>query len=239
MIPMWSRLFAIGLIVLPGVGLAQTKPEQPIHTTLCEILKTPDQFNFKMVQFRATIHVGFEASWLSDASCPASVHYTFEGDSFTTGHEGEEYAFVPVVRDPRNESRIIPSPDLDFTFDPLNPLSPKWKLHWKPVTTAPSVAVEQDAAFEKMWKYLNQRVPYSNGKRCFDCPLYEVTVTVVGRFDHKDSPMVAFRSSDAGIVIYQFGGFGHLGAALSQIVVQSVSDVVAKPIDPSVYEKKK
>lgn len=234
--PMCRGLFAVCIIVLPGVGLTQTKPEEPIHTTLCEILKAPEQFNFKMLQFRASIHAGFEASWLSDGSCAASVHYTYESDCFISGHEGEEYAFVPVVRDPQNGSRAIPSPDLESTFDPLNPLL--LKLRWKPVKTAPSVIVKKDAAFEKMEKYLNQRVPYSNGKRCFNCPLYEVNATIVGRFDHKDSPLVAFRSIETGLVTSQFGGFGHLGAALSQIVVQSVSDVVAKPIDPSVYEKK-
>jgi hypothetical protein len=233
---MWSGLFAIGFIVLPGVGLAQTKSEEPIHTTLCEILKAPEKFNFKMVQFRAAIHVAFEASWLSDGSCAASVHYTYESDPFTSGHEGQEYAFVPRVRDPQNGSWAIPT-DLESTLDPQNPLF--LKLRWKPVKTAPLVTVKRDAAFERMEKYLSERVPYSNGKRCFDCPLYEVNATIVGRFDHKDSPVVVFRSTETGLVTSEFGGFGHLGAALSQIVLQSVSDVVAEPIAPSVYEEKK
>ena len=235
--PVCSGVVAVCLVVLPGFAVAQVNADEPIKTTLCEIVKEPEHFNFTMVQFRAKIHAGFETSWLSDGSC--SVYFTYGSDAFTKGHEGQEYAFVPVVRDPQNPSRLVPDPHLEFTFDPLNPLSPRWTLHWKPVGTPPWVTLRRDAAFEKMEKYIGERVEYRNGKSCFYCSAYEVSATVVGRFDHMESPMVAFGSIETGMVTYQLVGFGHLNAALSQVVLKSVSDVVVKPIDPSVYEKER
>jgi len=63
--------------------------------------------------------------------------------------------------------------------------------------------------------------------------------TVTGRFDHSDSPLVAFRTGTTRKVSYHSAGFGHLNGALSQLVVQSVSDVVAIPIDPGIYENER
>jgi hypothetical protein len=45
---------------------APIQPDQPIKTTLCEIMKEPDRFNGRMVQFRASVYFGFEASLLRD-----------------------------------------------------------------------------------------------------------------------------------------------------------------------------
>jgi hypothetical protein len=63
-----------------------------------------------------------------------------------------------------------------------------------------------------------------------------VVATITGRFDHSDTPLAAFRNEKTGSVKYHFAGFGHLNAALSQLVMQSVSEVVATPIDPATYK---
>ena len=44
---------SITLAVLPGVGFAQVKADEPIKTTLCELVSEPERFNGKMVQVRA------------------------------------------------------------------------------------------------------------------------------------------------------------------------------------------
>jgi hypothetical protein len=55
-----AAVTACGMLVLSrGVVVGQTTVAEPIHTTLCAIVKAPEQFNFKMVHFRATIHAGF------------------------------------------------------------------------------------------------------------------------------------------------------------------------------------
>lgn len=50
--------------------------------------------------------------------------------------------------------------------------------------------------------------------------------------------MVSVRLRASGVRTHGVG-FGHLNAALSRLVIQSVTDVVAAPIDVSVYEKDK
>jgi len=64
---------AISLVVLPGVGLALVKADEPIKTTLCDLVKEPERFNGKMVEVRATVFYGFEASLLRDKSCSADI----------------------------------------------------------------------------------------------------------------------------------------------------------------------
>src|SRR6266568_1977634 len=75
---------AITLAVFPGVGFAQTKADEPIKMTLCELVKEPERFNGKMVHVRAAIVTGFEASLLRDDSCSASIWLAGPGATYTT-----------------------------------------------------------------------------------------------------------------------------------------------------------
>lgn len=45
-----------------------------VHTSLCELVKEPDRFNGKLVQFRAEVSRDFERSVVLDDSCAANVH---------------------------------------------------------------------------------------------------------------------------------------------------------------------
>jgi hypothetical protein len=47
---------------------AQSKPEKPIETTVCEIVKAPQQFEGKRVQVRARLWSDFHAYWMNDAA---------------------------------------------------------------------------------------------------------------------------------------------------------------------------
>jgi hypothetical protein len=59
--------------LVSGLSFGQSTLDEPIKTTLCELLKEPERFNGKMVQFRAVVFYGFEASLLRDDSCSAEV----------------------------------------------------------------------------------------------------------------------------------------------------------------------
>ena len=78
--------------------------------------------------------------------------------------------------------------------------------------------------------YLSKLYIQKNGSECDRCPLYAVTVDATGRFDHVDKittpPEQRLRV-----------GFGHMNGHESQLVLESVSNVVASPIDPSLYER--
>jgi hypothetical protein len=86
--------------------------------------------------------------------------------------------------------------------------------------------------------YLGKKLRVGEDRRiCYHCPLYEVTATMTGRIDHLETHMVAVRFRPGAAMRTYFVGFGHLNAALTRLALQSVSDVIAKPIDPSVYKK--
>jgi len=95
-----------------------------------------------------------------------------------------------------------------------------------------SVTLEDDETFRKMRDFLSkQYVPKDKSSFCIGCPLYQVTITAIGRFDHIER--------DPNTPIFKRQGFGHLNAFESQLVLQSVKDLEAQPIDTSLYEKKK
>jgi hypothetical protein len=65
--------------------------------------------------------------------------------------------------------------------------------------------------------------------------MYSVTATMTGRFEH--ASLKAIRDTSNKIEIIEPVGFGHMTMWDSQLVLQSVSDVVAKPVDGTVNEK--
>jgi hypothetical protein len=199
-------------------------------------VKDPARFNGRFIEVRAKVISSMEFGGLQDDTCSAWVHLSYTSDTYLADHQGDEYAFVPVVRDPKNQNSL--------RWNPALPKPAKWDsdhpppdLKWKRVQTPRPVVRKEDEEDRKLSKYVAEKFIRSNGERCWSCPLYKVTATITGRFDHSNTPLVAIRSKK--LVDYKSAGFGHLGAALSQLVVESVSDVVAEPIDPSLYEKNK
>jgi hypothetical protein len=98
--------------------------------------------------------------------------------------------------------------------------------------TDTSIVVRQDDDYRRMIDFISKRYEPTGGPTatvCINCPLFSVTATVIGRFEHimkEPGP-----SADA------LAGFGPLKSYDSQLVLQSVSEVVATPVDRSVYEK--
>lgn len=78
--------------------------------------------------------------------------------------------------------------------------------------------VVQDQDF----KTFHERLTARSGRRY----LYEVTATLTGRFDAVDTAICP----DGKHQCPKQNGFGHLGMSSFRLVIQSVSDVVAKPI---------
>lgn len=69
-------------------------------------------------------------------------------------------------------------------------------------------------------EYADTKFKWSDGGRCQDCPLYRILVTAEGRFDYF-----------AGKADASFTG----DLPLLRFALQSVSNVAATPIDPSIY----
>jgi len=94
---------------------------------------------------------------------------------------------------------------------------------------------KQDHNYRAFRKYSDAKFKWPDGGRCQDCPLYRILVTADGRFDYFASQTVAVRANPAEKAV----GISAGDLPLLRFVLQSVSDVAATPIDPSVYSEKK
>jgi hypothetical protein len=209
------RIVTLCVAVLPGVAFGQMGGGEPIKTTICELKQTPEEFNGKMVRVRATVVSRFEWGGLHDRACDAYLLSDDDRFPALSGRTGE-YAFIRSPLDVEHPERLI----------------------WNPIHLPPPVRVDKDESYSQYESYVLQKFKRRDGSLCFDCPLFEINVTVVGRFDHLEQQMVAVRDNRREKPNAYMAGFGHLNASLSRLVWQSVTDVVAKPIDPAVYEKK-
>jgi len=98
---------------------------------------------------------------------------------------------------------------------------------------ADPLVLRQDAQFRKFHSYLTAQYRF---KGCFnwDCYRHNVAASLTRRFDAVKTELCPDGKSRCCVG----PGFGHLGMFCTRLVIQSVSDVVAKQIDRSVYENR-
>lgn len=173
-----------------------------VGTTLCELAARPERFNDELVQIRATVVRGMESTILFDATCNARV--SLADPSKDRRHVGE-YAFIQSKDDVKHPTRL------------------RWRRPAAPVTLL------QDDAYKRFGNLLMADRPQTPGVLCVACPLNSVTATFIGRFEH--ASMTAIKGRSGRIEVVQPIGFGHLNMWDSQLVLQSVSDIVAKRVD--------
>jgi hypothetical protein len=210
------RCFILAILALESsAGFGQTKPDEPVKATLCEIIREPERFNGKPVQVRSEFVSKFEWTGLVDENCAAKVqtggHHVLDDLKPNDG----EYAFTTATDDRTHPER----------------------LRWKPIQLPHSLHLNEDEAYKTFRKYADAKFRWKDGGTCLDCPLYRITATVVARFDHFETQTVAERLNSA---TKAFGhSAGEPNAPLSRFVLQGVSDVTAIPVDPSVYSEPK
>jgi len=214
---MFSGSSVVCLVLVASSWAADA--DDPIATSLCEILKNPEQFDGKIVRVRATVVLAFETSLLKDNGCGsnASVWASWEDDPTS------------------------PTPDVEYAYlksraDLQNPAS----LRWNPVESYPRIKLKADSEAKKCGTYANLRFRPRHGKLCVDgCPSYSVTATFTGRLDFHDRLKAYRYPNDNRKVWSKESGFGHLGAWDERLVVESVSEVVVVKNDPELYQRKK
>ncbi len=112
------------------------------------------------------------------------------------------------------------------------------KLAWKPVPALQPIVLRRDKAYRRCWKLVDKQCKVRGSKS--PCHGYQVMATFTGRFDYSDGRLIVTRdAASRRIVGIGATRFGHLGGWNSQLVVQSVSDVVAETIERSEYKKDK
>jgi hypothetical protein len=167
-----------------------------------------------MIQNRAKLMSRFEWGGIIDESCSAKL--LVDGLDNALYRRKGEFAFI-------NSPDDLKRPNL---------------LKWKPSETPHPVQMRVDDSYRTLERYVSQKLRWKDGSICFSCPLYDAIATMIGRFEHLETQMVAVRADSQAKPTTYMAGFGHLNASRSRLVMQSVSDVVVNPIDPSVYEKK-
>jgi|SRR5579862_424179 len=190
--------------------------DEPIRTTVCQLMKMPVQFNGKIVQIRAEYVSTFQWAGFVDESCSAKLQVGVFHVLDNLKPEQGEYAFTRA-----DDANTHPE-----------------RLNWKPIQPPRPVQLNQDANYRTFQKYTDTKFRWPDGETCHDCPLYQINVTATGRFDYFETQTVAVRANPAT------KAFGHssgddFNAPLSRLVLQSVADVLATPIDPAVYTERK
>jgi hypothetical protein len=186
----------------------QSDVAAPLKTSVCELLKSPDRFNGRIVEVRAKFLGRFEWSGLVDANCAGYLLADNEEFPGLSGKSGE-YAFLPSFR------------ELDYPDG----------LDWKPIALPRPVRLVKNAAYQQF-----DDAARKNPMR--GAPLFDITITVVGRFDHLPQQMVAIRENRREKPRPYMAGFGHLNASLNRLVWQSVSDVSVVPSPAQADDKK-
>ena len=174
--------------MLPIVAFGQMKSDEPVKTTVCEIVRSPALFNGKIITLRGPIQIAFENFGLSVSECT---------------EKKMDYVWLEYGRGPKRQPTIWCCGDM---------------------VPRDSSVLLQDTEFRRFHHYITAE---KKAKGCHNCYLYQVTATLTGRFDAVEP--------EPGVLC----GFGHLGMACGRLVILAISDVVAHPVDPAVYETEK
>jgi hypothetical protein len=158
---------------------------------------------------------GFEVFTLADKACGSDFRIWLDVTD-SPPSAATEYASISSVADAKHPE----------------------KLTWVAIEKRLPVTLNHDAEVKKLESYLTKEFTPERGSRCVGCPLYSVTVTITGRFDHSDRRLKAFRDKNGKIVGFGAVAYGHLGAWQSRLVMGSVSEITATKIDPSIYKSR-
>jgi hypothetical protein len=178
---------------------------QAVDTTVCDILDHPQSFNGKIVRIKGTAVASFDQFVIKGADCGINVNKNI----WLSYPEGTKAKAGPAVI-------VQVQPARNFSGD-------------VPVVQRTPVTLDKS---NKDFKLFDSQLAaqYHKGGMCLGCNKFEVTATLVGRLDAVEKADVQ-RDKESKII--GFGGFGHMNAYATRLVLQSVSDVTSKEIDYS------
>jgi hypothetical protein len=174
---------------------------QVVDTTVCAILKAPASFNNKMVRIKGTVSVGTDFFVIKDLSCGLEVNSIWI--DYPERSKGKAGPAAVVILQPARNfaGKVVAQSRIPVTL-------------------------ERDGEFKKFDSLLSSAHDEGNGI-CVGCVDNDVMATLVGRLDGVAKAEI----QHSGGKIVGLGGFGNFGAYPARIVLQSVSDVVAKRIN--------
>ena len=195
-----KRYFALSLFLIASTYSLHA---QATDATVCDILKSPQSFDNKIVRIKGTVVASFDQFVIHDADCGQDVNGIWL--SYPQGTKAKSGPMAMVELKPAH--------------------------NFGGTATAPAartpVTLEKSKDFKEFDNRLSQMHSKGTGL-CMGCVENQVTATVIGRLDSVAS---ATLKRDASDKIVGMGGFGNLNAYPAQLVIQSVSDVTVKPED--------
>jgi hypothetical protein len=176
---------------------------QVIDTTVCDVLKSPQSFDNKIVRIKGTVVAGFDQFVIRDENCAQDVNGIWL--AYPQGTKGKAGPMAMLELKPaKNFAGTAAAP-----------------------TARAAVVLDKSKDFKEFDNKLAEL--HSKGTAlCMGCVQNTVMATVVGRLDGVAS---ATFKRDASGKITTLGGFGSANTYPARLVIQSVSDVVAKPVD--------
>jgi hypothetical protein len=195
----------IFILFLPA-AVAESKADTtdasaPVTTTICELARSPERFDGKIVSLHAAILIGFERFEVAADEC---------------------------------DGRLIDGVWLEYGKGPKR--QPTTWCCGDPTPKGPMV-LTQNEEFHKFHRDLIAQYKMA-GCHEWDCPCFSITATLTGQFNAVKTeicPDGRSRCPAGGAET----GFGNHGDASARLVIQTVSEVVATPIDRAVYQRKK
>lgn len=192
-----------GLTLLLG-ALACGAFAQTVDTTVCAVLKDPASFNGKTVRITGTVNTSFDQFVVSNGDCGKDVNGIWL--AYPPGTKAKSGPIAMV--------ELAPARNFAGTAAPA---------------ARPAVTLTRDKSFKEFDSLLAQKHEVSDAL-CLGCARNQVQATLVGRLDGVAD---ASLQRNANGKIIGLGGFGNLDAYPARLVIESVTDVTAKPIDYS------
>ena len=203
---MKSSMVLFGLFLAVGSSL-HAQAAVPVDVKVCDVVKSPAQYNGKMVRITGTVVAGFDEFVIKDVPDP---NCGFQVNAIWLSYpQGSKAKSGPVAM-----MTVQPAHNFAGTYN-------------APARTPVSLEKSKDfKQFDSLLAQTNDKV----GGMCLGCARYEVTATLIGRLD---TVADATLQRDASGKIVGFGGFGNMNGYPARLVLQSVSNVTSKEVDYS------
>ncbi len=203
---MKNSFVLFGLFLAVGSGL-HAQATAPVDVKVCDVVKSPAQYNGKMVRITGTVVAGFDQFVIEDVPDP---NCGFQVNAIWLSYpQGSKAKSGPVAM---------------MTVQPAHNFAGSYTAPARtPVTLEKSKEFKQ---FDSLLAQTNDKV----GGMCLGCARYEVTATLIGRLDTVAD--ATLKRDDSGKIV-GFGGFGNMNGYPARLVLQSVSNVTSKEIDYS------
>ena len=195
-----KRHFGLALFLLiSSCGLFA----QVTDTTVCDVLKSPQSFDGKIVRVKGTVVASFDQFAIHDADCGLDVNSIWISYPQSTKGKAGPAAMVAV--------------------------EPAHNYGGTAAAARTPVTLDKSKDFKQFDNLLSQQHTKGIGL-CLGCMQNQVTATLVGRLDGVAHTEL---KHDASGKLTGTGGFGNLNGYPARLVLQSVSDVAVKPEDYS------